>query len=86
MKKVIRKERELHRIHHKIAIELYKAAFAKTDCKNYNRTQMRMIKAFLIKEDYKFAELDGKLYLGSGDKYLERFDAPFIDHLRALYA
>jgi len=56
-KREVRDKRELHRLLHKVSRVLYESIHPDGDLKNYNRTEMRTIKALLISEDNRFSEL-----------------------------
>jgi hypothetical protein len=56
-KRDIRDKRLLHRELHLDSKILYARTFPEVDLKHYNRTDMRVIKAFLIREDRKYESL-----------------------------
>ena len=56
-KKDIRDKRLLHRELHLDSKILYARTHPEGDIKHYNRTDMRVIKAFLIREDRKYESL-----------------------------
>jgi hypothetical protein len=53
----IRDKRMIHSELHLDSMILYVRTFPEGDLKHYNRTDMRVIKAFLIREDHKYESL-----------------------------
>jgi hypothetical protein len=64
-KRDIRDKRLLHRELHLDSKVLYVRTFPEGDPKHLNRTDMRIIKAFLIREDRKYESLSGQIYLSA---------------------
>lgn len=69
-KRNVREKRQLHRQLHRDSKLLYEKTHQDGDSKHYNRTDMRIIKAFLIREDAKYESLLGQIYLSASDRSL----------------
>jgi hypothetical protein len=83
-KRDVRDKRQLHRQLHRDSKHLYEMTLKEGDIKHYNRTHMRIIKAFLIREDPKYYSLIGQIYLSASEKAIPLVDTPQYNFIVAL--